>query len=232
MHAHPAKSRFRAFVGRTREFAVLNSALDAAKQGRGTLCLISGEPGIGKSRLLTEFTVGHATICPAIHWGFAWEAGGAPVYWPWIQILRSLLSRDCARAALRDQPHLAAPIAELVPELVTVPAGEHARLEPEQARFRLMDAVSSLLVSCATQEPLLLVLEDLHAVDTDSLSLLEFAIRQLHGARALIIGTLRDAEVHRPRIGNIVTRLSRAAIQLPLRRLDRDDINALSTRAK
>ena len=61
----------------------------------------------------------------------------------------------------------------------------------------------------------MLVLEDLHAVDTDSLALLEFATRQLHGARALIVGTFRDTEIQKPRIGNIVTRLSRAAIQLP-----------------
>jgi tetratricopeptide (TPR) repeat protein len=224
VHANPAKTRVRAFVGRTREFAALTSARDAASQGRGTLCLVSGEPGIGKSRLLAEYSAELSATTPSIHWGFAWESGGAPVYWPWIQILRSLLSRDCARAALRDMPHIASPIAELVPELLPSPSREVARLEPEQARFRLMDAVSSLLQACATQEPLVLVLEDLHAVDTDSLSLLEFAIRQLHGARALIIGTLRDTEIHRPRVGNIVTRLSRAAIQLPLRRLDRDEV--------
>jgi tetratricopeptide (TPR) repeat protein len=224
VHANPAKSRVRAFVGRTREFAALASALEAASQGRGTLCLISGEPGVGKSRLLAEYGAELSFRMPSIHWGFAWEAGGAPVYWPWIQILRSLLSRDCARAALRDMPHIAPPIAELVPELVPPCGQEAARLEPEQARFRLMDAVSSLLQACATHEPLVLVLEDLHAVDTDSLSLLEFAIRQLHGARALIIGTLRDTEIHRPRVGNIVTRLSRGAIQLPLRRLDRDEV--------
>jgi tetratricopeptide (TPR) repeat protein len=224
VQASPAGSRIRAFVGRTREIAALGSALDAANGGRGTLCLISGEPGIGKSRLLVEFAAEQASRYPSIHWGFAWEAGGAPVYWPWIQILRSLLSRDYARATLHEQPHLAAAIGELVPELVPSAARNGARLEPEQARFRLMDAVSSLLLTCAAHEPLVLVLEDLHAVDTDSLSLLEFAARQLHGARASIIGTFRDAEIHRPRIGNIVARLRRAAIQLPLRRLDRDEI--------
>jgi hypothetical protein len=219
-----AGGRIRAFVGRTREIAALGSALDAANGGRGTLCLVSGEPGIGKSRLLAEFAAEQASRYPSIHWGFAWEAGGAPVYWPWIQILRSLLSRDYARATLNEQPHLRAVIGELVPELVPVADRNGSRLEPEQARFRLMDAVSSLLLACAAHEPLVLVLEDLHAVDTDSLSLLEFAARQLHGARAGIIGTYRDAEVHRPRIGNIIARLRRAAIQLPLRRLDRDEI--------
>jgi predicted ATPase len=214
----------RAFVGRTREFAALSSAFDAANEKRGTLCLISGEPGIGKSRLLSEFAGEQAAKCPSIHWGLAWEAGGAPVYWPWIQILRSLVSRECARTALREQPHLSGPISELVPELISPPNVDVALLEPEQARFRLMDAVSSLLLACATHEPLMLILEDLHAVDSDSLSLLEFATRQLHSARALTVCTIRDAEIDRPRVGNIVARLRRAAIQLPLRRLDRDDV--------
>jgi tetratricopeptide (TPR) repeat protein len=211
-------------VGRTREFSALASAFEAASSGRGTLCLISGEPGIGKSRLLAEFAAEQASRCSSIHWGFAWEAGGAPVYWPWIQVLRSLLSRDNVRATLAEQPHLAAPIGELVPELVPESARAGTRLEPEQARFRLMDAVSSLLLAAAAHEPVVLVLEDLHAADSDSLALMEFAARQLHAARALIIGTFRDAEVHRPRIGNIVARLRRTAIQLPLRRLDRDEI--------
>jgi predicted ATPase len=215
--------RIRAFVGRGREFAALASALDAACSGRGTLCLVSGEPGIGKSRLLDEFTSAPGKAC-SIHWGFAWEAGGAPGYWPWIQILRSLLVQEPARQALQEQPHLAASLGELVPELVSEAARGTARLEPEQARFRLMDAVSGLLLQSAAQAPLIIVLEDLHAADADSLALLEFAARQLHASRILLIGSFREAEIQRPRVGNIVARLRRSAIQLALRRLDRDEI--------
>ncbi len=72
--------------------------------------------------------------------------------------------------------------------------------------------------------PLIVILEDLHAADVDSLALLEFATRQLHASRALLIGTFREAEILRPRVGNIVTRLRRTAVQLALRRLDRDEI--------
>lgn len=211
-------------MGRSRECGALNSAFEAACSGRGTLCLVSGEPGIGKSRLLSEFADEQSTRCSSIHWGLAWEAGGAPVYWPWIQVLRSLLSRESVRASLAGQPHLASAIGELVPELVPEAARTGTRLDPDKARFRLMDAVSSLLLTTATREPLILILEDLHTADADTLALLEFAVRQLHTSRALIIGTFRDAEIQRPRIGNIVARLRRAAIQLPLRRLDRDEI--------
>ncbi len=198
--------------------------MEAARGARGTLCLVSGEPGIGKSRLLAEFASAPADTEACIHWGFAWEAGGAPAYWTWIQVLRSILAQECGRAALQQQPHLAPPIGELVPELLPESARKGTQLEPEQARFRLMDAVSSLLVSAAAHSPLVLVLEDLHATDADSLALLEFAMRQLHASRALVIGTFRDAEIQRPRIGNIIARLRRGAIQLALRRLDRDEI--------
>jgi predicted ATPase len=87
-------TRNRAFVGRGHEFAALASAFEAAGDGHGTLCLVSGEPGIGKSRLLTEFTAEQARNGTSIHWGFAWEAGGAPGYWPWIQVLRSVLAHE------------------------------------------------------------------------------------------------------------------------------------------
>ncbi|MDF3019121.1 MAG: regulatory protein LuxR [Steroidobacteraceae bacterium] len=229
MHAEAATRHGRVFVGRSRERAALASALDAACGGRGTLCLVSGEPGIGKSRLLAEFATLPSQAGVPIHWGFAWEAGGAPAYWTWIQVLRSILGQDCGRAALAQHPHLMTPIGELVPELVPEASLLPARLEPEQARFRLMDAVSTLLVCASAHSPLVLVLEDLHATDADSLALLEFVMRQLHGSRALVIGTFRDAEIQRPRIGNIIARLRRGSIQLGLRRLDRDEVREYVT---
>jgi predicted ATPase len=185
---------------------------------------VSGEPGIGKSRLLGEFSAEQANKGCSIHWGFAWEAGGAPGYWPWIQVLRSVLAQEHARQALQEQPHLAAALGELVPELVPENARRSTRLEPEQARFRLMDAVSSLLLLSAAQAPMIIVLEDLHAADADSLAMLEFSSRQLQASRTLLIGSYREAEIERPRVGNIVTRLRRSAVHLQLRRLDRDEI--------
>lgn len=217
-------NRIRAFVGRGREFAALSSALDAADGGRGTLCLVSGEPGVGKSRLLAEFTNEHAARRASIHWGLAWEAGGAPGYWPWIQILRSVLSLERARQVLHEQPHVAASLAELAPELVPSAARQSARLEPEQARFRLMDAMSTLLLAAAADSPQMLIFEDLHATDADSLAMFEFAARQLHASRTLIVGSFRESEMQRPRVGNIIARLRRSAIQLGLRRLERDEV--------
>jgi hypothetical protein len=216
-------SRNRAFVGRTQESSTLAQAWQSARLGRGAVCLISGEPGIGKSRLLTEFAAEAERADASVHWGLAWEAGGAPPYWPWIQILRSVLTVEHARAALNEQAHLAASIAQLVPELVPGRA-ETASLEPQQARFRLMDAVSTLLLATASRTPVLLILEDLHAADPDSLALLEFLTRQSHTAPLMLVGSYRDSELQRPRTGSLIERVRRNAIPLCLDRLPRDAV--------
>src|SRR4029450_565958 len=81
----------RAFVGRDREVAELLAGLEDAVGGRGRLFLIAGEPGIGKT-WLAEHLAGHATERGIrVLWGGCWEAGGAPPFWPWTQLLSALV---------------------------------------------------------------------------------------------------------------------------------------------
>ena len=214
----------RVFFERTRELAALASSLEAARAGRGTVCLVSGEAGIGKSRLLVEFAAECQRDGIGVHWGSAWEAGGAPAYWPWIQIVRSMLSGEPGRTALQKHAHLLPVIAELAPELGIAEAQRPATLEPEQARFRLMDAVASFLQSVSATAPVVVVLEDAHAADPDSLVLLEFVTRQLRSSHTLLLASYRDTELNRPRVGNIITRIKREAVQLHLQKLGRDTV--------
>jgi len=78
-----------AFVGRSHELAVLSAALHQAATGDARLALISGEPGIGKTELARAFARAAAASGALVLWGSAWEDGGAPPYWPWVQVLRS-----------------------------------------------------------------------------------------------------------------------------------------------
>ena len=78
-----------AFVGRSRELAVLPAALRQAAAGDARLALVSGEPGIGKTELARAFARAAADDGALVLWGSAWEDGGAPPYWPWVQVLRS-----------------------------------------------------------------------------------------------------------------------------------------------
>ena len=78
------------FVGREVELEELSAGLEDAFAGRGRLFLISGEPGIGKSRLADELANRAVEQGAVVLVGRCWEAGGAPAFWPWVQALRAL----------------------------------------------------------------------------------------------------------------------------------------------
>ena len=177
-------------VGRARELAVLGAGLDAAAGGRGCLFLVAGEPGIGKTRLCDELARRAEERGFSVLWGRSWEAFGAPAYWPWIQVLRTL-SRQAVRLALSDDARAA--LRDLLPELDdAAPASSMSNVAEE--RFRLFDAVATLLCDASSHSPLLVILEDLHAADPSSLALLSFFARELRGAAICVVGTYRAEE--------------------------------------
>ena len=205
------------FVGRERELGELEAALVRARSGHGGTYLIGGEPGIGKSRLAAELGErAHAREAKVL-WGRCWEAGGAPAYWPWVQSLRAYVDA-VEPEVLRDQlgPR-GGEVAHVLPELREVLPDLPALDTPDSqgARFRVFDATSSFLERAGSAQPLVFVLEDLHAADASSLLLLEFIAKEIAAARVLIVGTYRDIEVER---GNA---LSSALVELNRQRSTR-----------
>jgi DNA-binding SARP family transcriptional activator len=185
------------FVGRGRELAELDAALEGAFSGHGSIYLIGGEPGIGKSRLADELARRAREGETRVLWGRCWEAGGAPAYWPWVQALRAYIADvDTESLRLRLGPR-GSEIAQLLPELrerfpdLPVPASP----ESEGARFRLFDATANFIMRAADDAPLVLVLEDLHAADTPSLLMLRFIAGEIAEAAVIVIGTYRDVEI-------------------------------------
>ena len=144
------------FVGRARELAELRAGVDEAFAGRGRLFLLSGEPGIGKSRLAEELAqIGRARGATVLL-GRCWEAGGAPAYWPWIQALRAYV-RACDAETLAEQAGAgAADLAQVVPELADRLPGlpPPSTLEPDLVRFRLFDATAEFLRNAAAERPI------------------------------------------------------------------------------
>ena len=166
----------RVFVGRTQELAQLKAALDDALSGQGRLFMLVGEPGIGKTRTTQELASYAENRGAQVFWGRCYEEEGAPPYWPWVQIMRAYVAQAVAEQLGIEMGAGAADIAEIVPnirgkitDLATPPA-----LEPEAARFRLFDSITTFLKNAAQSQPLMLVLDDLHRADRSSLLLLEF----------------------------------------------------------
>lgn len=217
-------------VGRSREQAELTTAYDEAAAGRGGVVLIAGEPGIGKTSLALAFSEWAAQHGGTVCWGRAWEAGGAPAFWPWIEVLREA-TRDLELGA--DPPGLSELVA-LLPELgERFPQRSAApSADPVQGRFRLFDAVSTLLRRAADEAPLAIVLDDLHAADVPSLELLRFLARGARRAPLAIVGTYRDAEARMSEsTGPVLAKIERDARVMRLARLGRDDVGVLVERA-
>jgi DNA-binding CsgD family transcriptional regulator/tetratricopeptide (TPR) repeat protein len=192
-------SAHRTLVGRGRELEAFRTAVSRALLGKRQLVLVSGEPGIGKTRCaeaLAELAEDQGAL---VLWGRCREEGGGPPYWPWIQILRAYVdasSLDDVRLIMGSAAH---DIAALLPELVETSRGIHvipaAMEDVSLARFRTFDAISQFLLRATQHVPLALVIDNLHWADPLSLSLLEFITQELTASRLLIAGTYRHREV-------------------------------------
>jgi tetratricopeptide (TPR) repeat protein len=235
MPAEPARaSTGEVFVGRSPELAALDLALTEASCGMPRLVVVGGEPGIGKSRLLDEFAHGLAGRGISLHWGRCREAGGAPPYWPWIQVLRTV-SRQLDDRQLADSVgSTAGDLAQVMPEigerLGSVPPVPE--LDPDSARFRQFDALTGFLSAAAASEPVVILLDDIHAADEPSLLFLAFLAAELRDSKVLLVVTTRTTEVARSeRLASLLHDLGRVPLvrRLPLGRLPLAEVDRYLT---
>ncbi|MGA9721285.1 MAG: AAA family ATPase, partial [Candidatus Binatus sp.] len=212
-----------AFIGRTRELSELRAALEESVAGRGGCFLISGEPGIGKTRLADELAADAALRGVRVAWGRCWEGGGAPAYWPWVEIIRSLVLEP--GRARNQQAAVPPEIGQLIPELAAEATQQRTSSDPEQGRFRLFDAVATLVRQVARTTPVVVILDDLHEADRGSLELLKFVARGLTDSRVVIVGTYRDAEVRRsPYLAESISEIVRHGHPMPLAGLAENEV--------
>ena len=175
------------FVARDGELARLRAAWDAARGGRRGLVAVAGEPGIGKTRLVAEFAASaraEGTVLSA-----ACQEEVLLPYQPFVEALRGA-GLDWARVAAMPG---AGELARVIPELPGEPGAPAG--DAELQRYRLFEAIASLLDEIAARAPLALVLDDLHWADRGTLHLLRHVARAPREAPLLIVGTYRDAEV-------------------------------------
>jgi tetratricopeptide (TPR) repeat protein len=210
------------FVGRLRELGELSAVLVEGPARRGCLFMVTGEPGIGKSRLMEEFAGLLADQGWRVLIGRCWEHGGAPAYWPWIQVVRAAGSE--------------------FEECIPVPADTGGRpgtserwpaptsTDPESDRFRLFDGVARFLMKVAEDRRLLVVLDDLHAADAPSLLLLRFLAQTIVGERIVLLGTYREAEQRVHELAELFAELARVGHRIPLRGLSRPEVGTYISR--
>ena len=155
-------------VGRQRELDALRAWVGAARDGVGRLVLCAGEPGIGKTRLAQELAGVALAGGTAVAWGRCVEAEGAPAFWPWRQVLRSLG--------------------------VDADAVLTGRVESPEDRFRAFDNVTEAVRGVAGQGGLVVILDDIHVGDEPSLLVLRHLAEQITDAKLLVFAAFRDVE--------------------------------------
>ena len=187
------------FVGRTDELGTLKTALDAALGGQGSLVMLVGEPGIGKTRLAQEALVYAQLRGAQTLWGRCYEAESAFPYMPFVEALRQYVANRPDDALRTELGNGASDVAKLVSEVrQRVPASAlTTEIPPDQERQRLYESVVTFLMNAAKANPIVLVLDDLHWADAPTLNLLRNLARSIKGSRLLVIGTYRDVDLDR-----------------------------------
>jgi predicted ATPase/class 3 adenylate cyclase len=212
----PARSRFQAsaargltrFVGRDRELHQLAQALDRAGAGHGQAVAVVGEAGLGKSRLVWEFTRSHRTYGWLVLESGSVSYGKATPYLAVIDLLKAycgIQERDDPRA-IRERvagkllmlDRALEPLLTPLLALLDVPVDDVTwdAFDPPQRRQRTLDAVKRLLLRESQVQPLLVVFEDLHWIDTETQALLDGLIESLPTARVLLLVNYRPEYQH------------------------------------
>ncbi|HKS90959.1 MAG TPA: AAA family ATPase, partial [Tepidiformaceae bacterium] len=187
------------FVGRKAEFDALAARFaEAHHSHHGSVVLVAGEPGIGKTRLAEEFCEQFADSAVVIR-GNCYEGDVAAPFAPWTEALSALVEQTADDALVEALGAGAPDIATILPDIRRRVPGveEFVHADPESERARLFASIGSFIRNAAQDRTLVVFLDDLQWSDKPSLALLEHVARSLGDRRIVIIGTYRDVEIDR-----------------------------------
>jgi DNA-binding CsgD family transcriptional regulator/tetratricopeptide (TPR) repeat protein len=184
-------------IGREVPLQAIRAAYDDARRGHLRIVLCTGEPGIGKSRLLSVAADRLEAIGGRVLRGGASEAEAMPPYLPFLEALAPVIRTAPLEELAADAGPGALALTTIFPEiptrLQTHPSA--SPLPPEQSRLRLFQALGAFLAALASRRPLVLVLDDLQWADTASLDMLAYVAGHQITARILILGAFRDTAI-------------------------------------
>ena len=211
------RSRFRAairrslspFVGRDAEITQIGTALDRARSGRGQAVALVGEPGVGKSRLVYEFTHSDRAQDWLVLEAAAVSYGKATSYLPVIALLKAYFKiterdthgeiREKVTGTLLTLDRALEPLLPAVLTLLDVPIDDDQwqTLDLSQRRERILEAIKHLLLRESRNQPVLVVFEDLHWIDAETQAFLDRLVEALPTTRVLLIVSYRLEYEHR-----------------------------------
>jgi predicted ATPase/DNA-binding winged helix-turn-helix (wHTH) protein len=190
-------------IGREASLHALGAGLDAAFAGHGGIAWVSGEAGLGKTRVLDEIAATARARGAQVAVLRCHDAEGQPAFWPWMQLVKSL-------AAGAPEP-----VADAAALLASAPAPD----------FRTFDTVTRALLACASSRPVVMAIDDVHWADDPSLQLLRFAAREIRDARIFVACTYCDtslaADERARTLGALLSEYGSTAV--PLRALSREE---------
>jgi predicted ATPase/class 3 adenylate cyclase len=214
--AGPVRTRLQAsaargltrFVGRDAEMEALRQAIEKAGAGRGQAAALVGEPGVGKSRLVYEFTRSHRVRGWLMLQSSSVSYGRATPYLPVIDLLKTYFQvedrddlrrvREKITGKLLTLDEGLKPTLPAFLSLLDVPVENRAwqNLDPPQRRGRTLEAIKRLLLRESQEQPLLLVFEDLHWIDSETQAILDSLVESLPTARMLLLVNYRPEYQH------------------------------------
>jgi class 3 adenylate cyclase len=184
------------YVGRVEERAALEEAIKLARSGQRQVVLLSGEPGIGKTRLASYAAHDAHAEGFAVAWGACTEELAVP-YEPWIGVCTQLVESAPLEVLQRHVDRHKGELRRIARNLEArvTDLAEPQSSDPETERYLLFNAVAGLLGEVAETVPLCVVLDDLHWADAQSLALLKHLLRAHEQASLQLIATFRDSEL-------------------------------------
>src|SRR5438477_456821 len=197
-------------IGRGAELTALRLLVDRARSGTGQLVLLSGEAGIGKSRLVAEAKTYATAQGFLLLQGQCFPTDRSCPYAPLLDLLRSHLATSSREQVDTEMGSLASALSPLLLDLLPLPSDLPSLppLDSEHEKRRLFAALAHLFLRQATKQPALLIVEDLHWSDETSLDFLHFLARRCAASPLLVLLTYRSDEVH-PSLSHFLAQLDR-----------------------
>ena len=209
------------FVGRARVLTQLRESLQDAAAGSGSLCVLSGEAGIGKTRVVEVLAREAAASGLPVAWGYCREVGDAPPLWPLTQIARELILKLGLDPSVL-QPELRQLLPSMQPGVEALPADRACMVDAHTSKHRIFDAIAQVVNMAAERAPCLLILDDLHRADPASLEFLHYFVDELASTRAALFATLRSDDPHGPHFSYVIGH--RNTRRIALSRLSQDEV--------